>query len=333
MPLPQVRDWRPMRALQVTALSGPDGVAVQEIGAPPAGGGVRIAVAAAGLAFPDLLLSRGEYQLKLQPPFTLGVEAAGRVLSAPEGAGVQEGQRVVAFGLGMAAEEVEVPAGLALALPDRLTDAQGAALLMNYHTVHFSLGLRGQLAAGDTCVIHGAAGGIGTAAIQVARAMGARTIAIVSSDEKEAIARQAGADEVLRPEDGWHKQVRALTEGRGAQVVLDPVGGDRVIDSLRALGEEGRLVVVGFTGGAIPSVPLNRLLLANTSVVGAAWGAYVGARPEVTQSIHADLLRWIEEGIVDPIVGAEYPLEEGAQALRDLDGRRATGKLVVRVAS
>lgn len=320
-----------MRALQALALSGPDGVSVQQVDVPPAGGGVRVAVGAAGLAFPDLLLSRGEYQLKLQPPFTLGVEAAGRVLSAPADAGVEVGQRVVAFGLGMAAEEVEVPVGLALPLPDRLSDEQGAALLMNYHTVHFSLGQRGRLAAGETVVIHGAAGGIGTAAIQVARAMGARTIAVVSSDAKEQVARAAGADEVVRPDDGWHKQVRALTGGRGADVVLDPVGGDRVIDSLRALGEEGRLVVVGFTGGAIPSVPLNRLLLANTSVVGAAWGAYVGARPELTQAIHADLLRWIDDGLVAPIVGASYALEEGAQGLRDLDERRAVGKVVVRL--
>ena len=159
------------------------------------------------------------------------------------------------------------------------------------------------------------------------------TIAVVSSDEKEAIAREAGADEVIRPDEGWAKQVKALTGGRGVDVVLDPVGGDRVTDSLRSLAEEGRLVVVGFTGGAIPSVPLNRLLLKNISVVGAAWGAFVASRPELTREIHAELLDWARVGIVAPIVGRTYALEDGAQALRDLDERRATGKLVLEVSA
>ncbi len=218
-------------------------------------------------------------------------------------------------------------------MPDSLTDAQGAGLIMNYHTAHFALLRRGQLQAGDWVLIHGAAGGVGTAAIQVAKGVGARSIAVVSSDEKEAVARAAGADEVIRPSEGWPKQVKALTAGAGVNVVLDPVGGDRVTDSLRALAEEGRLVVVGFTGGDIPTVALNRLLLKNISVVGAAWGAFAGPRPELTQAIHADLLRWAEQGIVAPIVGAAYPLAEGAQALRDLDERRATGKLVLEVSA
>jgi NADPH:quinone reductase len=319
-----------MRALQVHALTGPEGVGVAEI-SPPGDGAVLVDVSAVGIAFPDLLLSRGEYQLKLEPPFTLGVEAAGRVARAPEGSGLQIGQRVAAFGLGMAAEQVVAAPEMVLPVPDQLSDAQAAGLIMNYHTAHFALLRRGRLSAGDTVLIHGAAGGVGTAAIQVARGAGARTIAVVSSDDKEAVAREAGADEVIRPEDGWPKVVKGLTAGRGVDVVLDPVGGDRVTDSLRSLAEEGRLVVVGFTGGAIPSVPLNRLLLKNISVVGAAWGAFAGPRPEVTQAIHADLLAWAEQGIVAPIVGASYPLEAGAQALRDLDERRAAGKLILEI--
>jgi NADPH:quinone reductase len=320
-----------MRALQVTALTGPEGVEIREIEAPSADAPVVIDVAAVGMAFPDLLLSRGEYQLKLEPPFTLGVEAAGRVVSAPPGRGLEVGQRVAAFGLGMAAEQVAAAPEMVLPIPDVLSDAQGAALIMNYHTAHFALLRRGQLHSGDWVLIQGAAGGVGTAAIQVAKGAGARTIAVVSTDEKEAVARAAGADEVIRPVDGWPKQVKALTAGRGVDVVLDPVGGDRVTDSLRALAEEGRLVVVGFTGGAIPTVALNRLLLKNIAVAGAAWGAFAGPRPELTQAIHADLLAWAEAGIVAPIIGASYPLAEGAQALRDLDERRATGKLVLSV--
>ncbi|MBO9534781.1 MAG: NADPH:quinone oxidoreductase family protein [Solirubrobacteraceae bacterium] len=318
-----------MRALQVTALTGPDGVGVLEIEPPSADAPVVVDVAAAGIAFPDLLLSRGEYQLKLQPPFTLGVEAAGRVARAPQDSGLEVGQRVAAFGLGMAAEQVAAAPEMVLPVPDSMTDVQAAGLIMNYHTAHFALLRRGRLKAGDTVLIHGAAGGVGTAAIQVARGAGVRTIAVVSSDEKEAVAHEAGADDVIRPEEGWPKQVKALTEGRGVDAVLDPVGGDRVLDSLRSLAEEGRLVVVGFTGGEIPSVPLNRLLLKNIEVVGAAWGAFVGTRPELTRAIHADLLEWAAAGIVAPVVGAAYPLADGAQALRDLDARRATGKLVL----
>jgi NADPH2:quinone reductase len=320
-----------MRALQVSALTGPDGVAVAEIDAPAADSPVLIDVSAVGIAFPDLLLSRGEYQIKLEPPFTLGVEIAGRVAQAPGASTLQVGQRVAAFGLGMASEQVAAAPEFVLPIPDELSDAQGAALIMNYHTVHFALLHRAQLKAGDWLLIHGAAGGVGTAAIQVAKGAGARVIAVVSSDEKEQVATAAGADAVIRPEDGWPKQVKAITEGHGVDVILDPVGGDRVIDSLRALAVEGRLVVVGFTGGAIPSVPLNRLLLKNVSVVGAAWGAFVGTRPDVTQAIHADLIEWSKAGIVAPIIGATYPLEDGAQALRDLDERRATGKLVLEV--
>lgn len=320
-----------MRALQVSALTGPDAVAVADIPAPSPDSPVLIDVAAIGVAFPDLLLSRGEYQIKMEPPFTLGVEVAGRVVKAPEGSGLIVGQRVAAFGLGMAAEQVAAAPEMVLPIPDCLSDAQGAALIMNYHTAHFALLHRGALKSGDTVLIHGAAGGVGTAAIQVAKGVGARVIAVVSSDEKEQVAREAGADEVIRPDEGWPKQVRALTSGAFVDVVLDPVGGDRVTDSLRSLAVEGRLVVVGFTGGAIPTVALNRLLLKNISVVGAAWGAFVGLRPEVTQRIHADLLTWAETGIVAPIIGKTYAMKDGAQALRDLDERRATGKLVLEV--
>lgn len=320
-----------MRALQVTALTGPAGVAVADV--PPPGDdapGVLVDVRAAGIAFPDLLLSRGEYQLKLEPPFTLGVEAAGTVVRAPEGSGLQPGQRVAAFGLGMAAEQVVAAPELVFPLPDALDDRQGAALVMNYHTAYFGLATRGELRPGQRVLVHGAAGGVGSAAIQVAKGLGAeQVIAVVSTDEKERVAREAGADEVIRPDAGWAKQVRALTGGRGVDLILDPVSGDRVTDSLRSLAEGGRLIVIGFTGGPIPTVALNRLLLGNTSVVGAAWGSYVGSRPQLSREIHADLLRMVDAGIVRPLVGAALPLADGAEALSLLDERRATGKVVL----
>lgn len=319
-----------MRALQVTALTGPDAVVVTDVPAPVADDAlVLIDVAAVGVSFPDLLLSRGEYQYKPEPPFTLGVEVAGRVVRAPQGSRLTAGQRVAAFSIGVAAEQVAVQPDFVFPLPDALSDAQGAALIMNYHTAYFGLVKRGGLKAGDAVLVQGAAGGVGSAAVQVAKGLGARVIAVVSSDEKEAVARAAGADEVLRPEPGWPKQVKALTEGRGVDIVFDPVSGDRVTDSLRSLSEQGRLVVIGFTGGEIPKVALNRLLLNNISVVGAAWGSFVGQHMDYSNEIHTALMGLVEAGFVAPIIGQRYPLEDGAQALRDLDERRATGKLVL----
>src|SRR5581483_4205207 len=165
----------------------------------------------------------------------------------------------------------------------------------------FALRLRGRLREGETVLVHGAAGGVGTAALQVARGLGARAIAVVSSDEKERVAREAGAAEVLRSDGPWKDRAKELSGG-GVDVVLDPVGGERFTDSLRSLREGGRVVVVGFTGGSIPEVRVNRLLLGNTEVIGAGWGAYVMGRPEVTKQIGAEVLRLAEEGIVRPIV-------------------------------
>jgi NADPH2:quinone reductase len=179
-------------------------------------------------------------------------------------------------------------------------------------------------------LVHGAAGGVGTASLQVAKGLGASTIAVVSSDEKEQVAREAGADEVLRADGPWKDQARELSGG-GVDVVLDPVGGDRFTDSLRSLGEGGRVVVVGFTGGSIPEVRVNRLLLNNVEVVGAAWGAYVIGKPELTRQIGAVITRLIEAGFVKPIVGARFPLERAADALELIDSRGAVGKVVLDV--
>jgi NADPH2:quinone reductase len=330
-----------MRAVQIAELTGPRRAlrAVELPDPEPShpltpGAGVVVDVHAAGVSFPEVLQTRGLYQLQPPTPFVPGSEVAGVVRSAPDGAGLLPGDRVAAWcGLGGFAETAVAPAFLTFPLPDALDFAQGAALILNYHTAWFALRLRGRVREGETVLVHGAAGGVGTAALQVATGLGARTIAVVSSDEKAAVARSAGADEVLRADDAWKDAAKELTGGAGVDVVLDPVGGDRFTDSLRSLAEDGRLVVVGFTGGAIPEVRVNRLLLNNVSVVGAGWGAYAIAKPQLNQEIGAALHRLADAGIVRPIVGARFPLAQAADALETIDERRATGKVVLDVRS
>jgi NADPH2:quinone reductase len=200
--------------------------------------------------------------------------------------------------------------------------------VLNYHTAYFALKRRGRLREGETVLVHGAAGGVGTATLQVAKGLGARTIAVVSTDAKERVALEAGADDVVRSDGAWKDEARELSGG-GVDVVIDPVGGDRFTDSLRSLREGGRVVVVGFTGGSIPEVRVNRLLLANTEVVGAGWGAYVLAKPELGREIGAALDTLITQGFVAPVVGARFPLERAAEALALIDNRTATGKVVL----
>src|SRR5690348_9421576 len=321
-----------MRALQLPELGGPDSLQPAALPDPRGGhmlapeGGVVIDVRAAAVSFPDVLQSRGLYQYKPDMPFVPGAEVAGIVRSAPDGAEVSAGDRVAAFtGIGGMAEVAVAPPFMTFALPDPLDFAQGAALILNYHTAYFALKLRGRLREGERVLVHGAAGGVGTAALQVAKGLGASTVAVVSSDEKEKVAREAGADDVLRSDGPWREQVVERTGG--VDVVLDPVGGDRFTDSLRSLREDGRVIVVGFTGGSIPEVKVNRLLLNNTAVVGAGWGAYVTTKPELSRQIAGELDRMIADGAIRPIVGARFPLARAADAMRLIDGRGAIGKV------
>jgi NADPH:quinone reductase len=329
-----------MRAVQVSELTGPAALNVVEIDEPVAdGANLLVDVKAAGVSFPELLQTRGEYQLKLDPPFILGGELSGVVREAPEGSGFAAGDRVTALApLGGAFAEVALaPPFAAFKLPDALDFAQGAGYCMNYHTAHFALARRAALREGETLLVHGAAGGTGTAAIQVGKGLGARVVAVVSTDEKEEVARAAGADEVVRSErppqepgsaggariSNWRKQAGP------ANVIFDPVGGSRFDESVRALAPEGRLVVIGFTEGSIPSVSVNRLLFRNVSVVGAGWGHFAFERPEYLREVAAELDRMVAAGHVAPIVGRRYPLERVRDALEDLDGRRAVGKIVL----
>jgi NADPH2:quinone reductase len=329
-----------VRAVQIVNLEGPDR-ALELVDLPePAepshmltpGKGVVVDVHAAGVSFPEVLQTRGEYQVKPPLPFVPGSEVAGVVRAAAEGSPFSPGDRVAAFcALGAFAEVAVAPEFLTFRLPEQLDWAEGAALVLNYHTAYFALKLRGRLAEGETVLVHGAAGGVGTASIQVAKGLGARTIAVVSTDEKERVARDAGADEVVRSDGPWKDQAKELSGG-GVDVVLDPVGGDRFTDSLRSLAEGGRAVVVGFTAGSIPEVRVNRLLLNNTEVVGAGWGAYAMARPEVCREIGDALDGLVADGFVKPPIGARFGLEQAADALKLIDGRGATGKVVLDVA-
>jgi NADPH2:quinone reductase len=327
-----------MRAVQITDLSGPaTALAVNDVPEPPhehpmtPGSGVIVDVKAAGVSFPELLQTRGEYQIKPDLPFTPGSEVGGIVREVHGEARVAPGDRVAAFCmLGAWAQATVAPTYFTFKIPDAWDYAQGAALVLNYHTAYFALIARGRLAEGETVVVHGAAGGVGTATLQVARAWGARTIGVVSSDAKEEVARQAGADEVVRSDGPWKDQVKAMSDG-GAHLVLDPVGGDRFTDSLRCLREGGRVVVVGFTAGSIPEVRVNRLLLNNTEVIGAGWGASVLGSPERTERIGRAIEGMIEAGQVQPIVGARFPLEKAYDALQLVDERGATGKVVLDV--
>ena len=319
-----------MRAVQVVRLEGPEGVDVVDVPEPAAGDGqVLVEVHAAGVSFPDLLLSAGRYQLKPELPFTLGVDIAGVVRGAPDGSGFTAGDRVACvLPYGGWAEVVALDAGSVFPLPDSVSFEQGAALPMNYLTAHFALAVRGALRPEETVLVHGAAGGVGTACLQVAKGYGARTIAVVSTEEKGRTARAAGADEVVLV-DGFLESVKKLTDGNGVDIVVDVVGGDLMTDSLRSLATLGRLLVVGFTAGAIPEVKVNRLLLNNIDVRGVGWGAYAMARSGFMRSQWDELLPMMESGVIDPPVGTTYPLEDVRQALTDMAERRTLGKSVL----
>ncbi|EID13980.1 Zn-dependent oxidoreductase [Mycobacterium xenopi RIVM700367] len=322
-----------MRAVQVSRLDGPEAVQVVELDEPGGDGVVIVDVHAAGVAFPDALLTRGLYQHKPNLPFVPGAEAAGVVRSAPADGHVSAGERVAALTMlsGGMAQVIAVPAERVFPLPDTVSFEAGAGLLFNDLTVHFALTERGRLATGETVLVHGAAGGIGTSTLRLAPALGAaRTIAVVSTQDKADIARAAGATDVVMA-DGFKDAVRELTGGRGVDIVVDPVGGDRVTDSLRSLAPGGRLLVVGFTAGDIPTVRLNRLLLNNLDAIGVGWGAWAMAHPGYLARQWSQLNRLLASGAVVPPQPEVYPLQRAAEAIATLENRTAKGKVVLKM--
>ena len=320
-----------MRAQQVSELTGPDALRLVELPDPDPSGGVLIEVAAAGVSFPDLLMTHGLYQTKPPLPFVPGVEVSGTVVSCAGGE-FEPGDPVMAVTMvgGFAELAVAQPA-LTLPIPLGLSMDAAGGFILNYHTAYFALARRARLREGETLLVHGAAGGVGTAAVQVGRGLGARVFAVASSPAKREVAIAAGAEDVGSSDADWSAWIRDRTDGRGADVIFDPVGGDRFDQSLRALAPEGRLVVIGFTEGRIPSVQVNRLLFRNVSVVGAAWGAFLAVEPQLFAAAAAALDEMIQQGTVAPVIGTTLPLERAADALRLLEKREAVGKIVLDV--
>ena len=319
-----------MRAAVVTDLAGPDGVVVREVPTPtPGPTQVVIDVEYAGIGFPDVLQTRGQYQVRPELPFIPGWEISGVVREGSNG--FRAGERVSAmpFGGGVA-ESVAVDTDYVFPLPKSVSFDTAAALPLNYLTAHFALVRRANLQPGETVLVQGAGGGVGSAACNMAAALGAKVIAVVSSAEKAAVAEAAGAQHVVLA-DGFLAKVRELTEGRGVDVVVDPVGGERFTDSLRSLAREGRLLVVGFTGGPIPAAKTNRLLLTNTTVMGAGTRELWNHEPDMPRRQWDELLPLLKSGGLKPVIGQQFSMDETAAAVRTIEERLATGKVLVRV--
>ena len=315
-----------MFAHRIAAFTGPDDVVWAEVAEPAADGAVVIDVAAAGVSFADLLQTQGAYQMRVPLPYTPGMDAAGVVRS---GAGLRPGQRVaVLVPHGCWQEVIGVPPERVLPLPDGMSFEAGAAAPLNYLTGMFALVRRARAQAGETLLVHGAAGGVGTAAVQLGKALGLRTIAVTGDEVKREFALRCGADHAVLS-DGWLAAVRHLLGERAVDIVVDPVGSDRMTDSLRSLAPEGRLLVLGFAGGEIPVVKVNRLLLGNTGVLGVASREFFEQHPALVTELWGQLMELRRTGaLADPPVEV-YPFADARGALRAIAGRRARGKVVL----
>lgn len=318
-----------MKAVQITELTGPQALSVNEVDRPtPGPGQTLVKVEAAGVTFPELLQTRGLYQSKHEVPFTAGAEGAGVVAEAGPDSKFSEGDRVAFIGgTGSWAQYAIADDASTLALPDSVSFEVAAGIPMNVLTADFALRIRGGLQPGQTVLVHGAAGGLGVALIQVALAYGAEVVAVVSTQEKAAVAREVGAQHVVLA-DGFKDAVKEIFP-HGVDLVADPVGGDRFTDSLRTLAPFGTLLVLGFTAGDIPQVKVNRLLLNNVSVAGVGWGASLRFRPGLIQEQWSKLLPFAEDGLLDPHIHAVYPFEQATQAVEELENRSVRGKVLL----
>ena len=323
-----------MEALQCVEWGGPEKLQLAECPLPvPAAGEVRIRVEAAGVNFPDALIVQKKYQVQPPLPFVPGTEVAGTVDAVGEGVGrLRPGDRVVAFvGTGGFAQYVCASQAQVAPLPPAIDAAVAAGFTLTYATSQHALVERGQLKPGETLLVLGAGGGVGLAAVELGKLSGARVIAAASSPEKLDAARKAGADELVDyTKVDLRDAVKSLTVGGGVDVVYDPVGGQYTAAALRTLGWRGRLLVIGFAAGDIPQIPANLLLLKEVSAVGVYWGEFAKRDPSGNRRLMAQLFGWLADGKLRPLVSKEYPLAETPQALLDLLGRRAVGKLVIR---
>ncbi len=322
-----------MRAVVVDRWMDPSELAVREFPEPVlVPGGALVEVRAAGCNFFDILLVKGEYQAKPPFPFIPGAELAGVVRAvAPDASGVAVGDRVFAgLSMGAFAERAVLPARALRRIPDGMSFEEAAALPVVYPTSWMALVQRARLVRGETLLVHAAAGGVGIAAVQIGRALGARVIATAGGEEKLEVARRAGADVAIDYRDAeWPKRVLEATGGRGADVIYDPVGGDVFDGSLRCIAWSGRLLVIGFASGRIPEVKANRILLKNISVVGLHWGAYAQHEPERIEETFRALERLVHDEQIRPVIFARYPLDQLSAALEALGSRKSYGKVVV----
>lgn len=322
-----------MRAVRCHELTGPRALKVDEVPDPvPATGQVVIDVKAAGVNFPDVLLSRGKYQFKAQPPFIPGAEAAG-VVSAI-GPGVKSlavGDRVAATVVhGAFADRLAVPEPAAIKLPDSVDFQVGAATLLTYATTYHALVDRSALQSGETLLVLGAAGGVGLAAVELGKLLGAKVIAAASTDDKLALTRERGAAEVINyATEDLKDRIKALTGGAGANVIYDPVGGPYAEPALRGIAWEGRYLVIGFAAGDIPKIPLNLTLLKGCQIVGVFWGSFAARDPARNRANAERLVSWIAEGRLAPHVDAALPFSQATEALERLERREVKGKIVL----
>ncbi len=322
-----------MRAVLCKEFGGPERLAIEEVPAPPMRDGhVRIKIHAAGVNFGDTLLIAGQYQEKPPFPFIPGMEVAGVVTEvAPSVKELKLGDRVLAsVGRGGYAEEAVVEADIVQRIPDAMDFVTAAGFPVAYSTSHGAFDWRARLKPGEWVLVLGASGGVGLTAVEIAKAMGARVIAAAGGAEKLAVAKRAGADHLIDyTREQIRDRVKEITDGRGVDVVYDPVGGDAFDQSLRSIAWEGRIIVIGFAGGRVPQIPANIVLVKNIDIIGFFWGSYRRHKPQLMAESFRQLFRWFDEGKLKPHVSHRLPLSQVAQALDLLKTRKSTGKVVL----
>ena len=324
-----------MKAVLCKAFGPADTLVVEDVSSPEIKKNeVLLDVHAAGINFPDTLIIEGKYQFKPPFPFSPGGEASGVISAVGEKVShLKVGDRVMALtGWGSCAEQIAVPAYNILPMPDAMDFTTAAAFSMTYGTAIHALKQRGALQAGETLLVLGASGGVGLAAIESGKARGARVIAAASSAEKLEVARQAGADELINYQDeDVRERLKTLTKGQGVDVVIDPVGGDLFETVFRSIAWNGRMLVIGFASGTIPSLPANLALLKGAAVIGVFWGSFAQRQPQDNVANFQQLFAWFAEGKLKPLVSQTFALEDTAQAINTLAARKAVGKLVIKV--
>lgn len=324
-----------MKALLCKQFGPPESLVLEDVPSPRAGAGeVVVSIKAASVNFPDVLIIQNKYQFKPPLPFSPGSELSGVVKEVGAGVtNVKPGDKVIAFTtFGAFAEEVKTEASRLLPLPEGMSYEAGASFILTYGTTDHALRDRGQLKAGESLLVLGAAGGVGVAAIEVGKALGAHVIACASSDEKLEVCRQHGADETINySAEDLRERIKALTGGKGADVIYDPVGGPYAEPAFRSIAWRGRHLVIGFAAGEIPKLPLNLALLKGASVVGVFWGDFTRREPQAFAESARQLARWYQEGKLKPHVSARFPLEKAADAMNLLASRKAKGKVVVTI--